>query len=214
VPVWPFTYTLRVLIIDAYNVLHAARKVHEGLSGLTVVGLARMVMGSRWGGANAVLVCDGSGGRSAVPDELVHPEAPVRVVFAGPGKDADALIERMVIDAERGGRGAGGLVVVSSDKGVQASAVGPVGPKARRMTSERFLRELLADAARAGVGGGERGAALDDDEVRRWVERFGGAGDSPRPPPAEVERVKRDSDDLLRGIDPDELDMKKWLGEG
>jgi hypothetical protein len=164
-----------------------------------------------------VLVCDGSGGRAGVDDGLFHPDAPIRVVFAGPGKDADAAIARMVIEAERraGGKGAGDVTVVSSDKGVLASAVGPIGPKARRMTSEVFLRQLLADVGRSGGGQRRADGTLDGAEVRRWLERFGVGGTAPSSPPAgDAPKVPPPTDDLLRGIDPGDLDMGKWLGEG
>jgi predicted RNA-binding protein with PIN domain len=209
-----------VLIIDTYNVLHAASATHEGLSGLNLATLIRLLTASRWSGGPALLICDGSGGRSAVPDGHLHPEAPIRVVFAGPGKDADSAIERMIIDAEhRAGRAGGsGITVVSSDKRVLAAAIGPVGPKARRMTSEQFLKALLDDARRSGMTDPSRPDTLDKESVADWVRRFGvqapGVKDVPKDPAAERRGTHGTKpEDWPEGINPDDLDMAKWLNE-
>jgi predicted RNA-binding protein with PIN domain len=198
-----------VLIIDAFNVLHAAPTVHPGLRGLTLPALIRLLEHTRWAPGPAVLVCDGSGGRAPVPDQYLRADAPIRVLFAGPGKDADAAIERMVIQAEHhtGNRGARHITVVSSDKAVLASAVGPIGPKARRMTSESFLREVLLDVARAG-GGRPHDLPLDAAEVQQWLQRFESQPPTHKPPASTTPAT-----DPLEGIDPADLDMRKWLGE-
>lgn len=226
-----------VLIIDAYNVLHAAPRVDPGFNGLTLPGLVRLVQASRFQ-AGVVLVCDGTGTRTGLDDSHTHPEAPVRVVFAGPGKDADAAIARLVIEEERTGR-AGAVTVVSSDKGVLASAIGPFGPKARRMTSEQFMRTVLDDAARSSsFGGGTVELArptLDAESAARWMREFGidpdarptqpsvtpfnsptkpeGEGQAKRPPDSESRATKEPVQDWPEGIDPDDLDMRKWLKE-
>jgi predicted RNA-binding protein with PIN domain len=220
----------RVLIVDSYNVLHAAPRVDPGFAGLTLSGLASLLAASRFQGSGVILVCDGTGTRTGVDESLTHPDAPVRVVFAGPGKDADAAIERLVIEEERKGR-SGSLTVVSSDKGVLASAIGPFGPKPKRMTSEQLLRMLVQDAARAERSPGnapvpDRGS-LDSDAVRRWVKQFGfepvERPSAPAPRPADPARANEPApnaaagpapkQDWPDGIDPDDLDMRKWLKE-
>lgn len=208
-----------VLILDTYNVLHAAPAVHGGLSGLNLATLIRLLTTSRWSSGPAILVCDGTGARSAVPDGHLHPDAPIRVVFAGPGKDADSAIERLIIEAERraGRAGGSGITVVSSDKGVLASAIGPVGPKARRMTSEQFLKALLDDARRAGLSDPSRPESLDKESVADWVRRFGiDSAIAAKPPDPGAERRGTQgtpAQDWPEGIDPDDLDMRKWLKE-
>jgi predicted RNA-binding protein with PIN domain len=206
-----------VLIIDAYNVLHAAGKVHEGLGGLTLPRLVGLIQAGRWSGGPVMLICDGTGTRTGIDESLCHPEAPIRVVFAGPGRDADSAIERLIEDQERKGR-AGATTIVSSDKRVLASAIGPIGAKARRMTSERFVRVFLEDAARSSTPAATpKPEALDRDSVAHWLRRFGidptesphraAAGPNPSPPPA----LETPAQDWPDGIDPDDLDMGKWL---
>ncbi len=234
-----------VIIIDAYNVLHAAANVQPDLAGLTLPDLARLIEASRHQNGS-ILVCDGTGTRTGIDDRFMHPDAPVRVVFAGPGKDADSAIARMVIEEERKGR-AGSVTVVSSDKGVLASAIGPFGAKAKRMTSEQFVRIIMDDAARGGGGSGgannfapdpARGS-LDPDAARRWMKEFGydaPAPDStppkpspsslpapapptapspnksaPQQPPSTPSTPAPPAEDWPEGINPDDLDMGKWL---
>lgn len=212
-----------MLMVDGYNVLHAAGTVHEGLGGLSLPGLLGLIESSRWAGGPVLVVCDGTGRGTGIGMEQTRPDAPVRVVFAGPGKDADAAIERLVIEEERRGR-AGRVVVVSSDKGVLASAIGPVGAKAKRMTSEQFVRALVEDAARAGGKGAlgkPRGEALGESDVKEWVRRFGLEGDASQASrgeprggdPKSSGSESGGTQDWPDGIDPDDLDMGKWLKE-
>ena len=232
-----------MLIVDTYNVLHAAPRVDPGFAGLTLPALVRLLQASRFQ-SDTILVCDGTGTRTGIDESFLHPDSPIRVTFAGPGKDADAAIARLVIEEERKGR-AGSVTVVSSDKGVLASAIGPFGPKARRMTSEQFVRTILDDAARSSSLGGKPVDAprptLDAESAKRWLREFGIDPDA-RPPvpainnssppantnapegPLHAERggtrnqqpgsenrgTKQDWPD---GINPDDLDMRKWLKE-
>lgn len=221
-----------VLIIDAYNVLHAAPRVDPGFAGLNLPSLVRLVLASRFQ-SGAVLVCDGTGSRTGLDESYAHTDSPVRVVFTGPGKDADSAIARLVIEEERTGR-AGTVTVVSSDKGVLASAIGPFGPKARRMTSEQFMRTVLDDASRSssfGSGVAERmRPTLDAESAARWMREFGvdprtpeaSRNIEPSAPPKSTkpESTNRDTPDSKEsaqdwpeGIDPDDLDMRKWLKE-
>lgn len=207
-----------VLIVDTYNVLHAAPAAHEGLSGLNLATLIRFLAASRWSGGPVLLVCDGTGSRSAVPDGHLHPEAPIRVVFAGPGKDADSVIERLIIEAEHraGKAGGSGITVVSSDKRVLAAAIGPVGPKARRMSSEQFLKALLDDARRGGsLPDPSRPDSLNKESVADWVRRFGvdATTGGQTQGPASDKRAASGNEVWPEGIDPDDLDMRKWLKE-
>lgn len=165
------------------------------------------------------MVCDGSGGRLGIDEAFLHPDAPVRVIFAGPGKDADSLIERLMQEQERLGK-AGAAVVVSSDKQVLASAIGPLGAKAKRMTSEQFIRALVDDGIRAGARTQAVPAAktepLDAEAVRQWLRAFGMEQVTPPPrltpnsPSPTLETPSRTLDPL-DGIHPDDLDMEKWL---
>ncbi len=228
----PIRYPLPVLIVDTYNVLHAAPRVDPGFAGLTLPALVRLLQASRFQ-SDTILVCDGTGTRTGIDESFLHPDSPIRVTFAGPGKDADTAIARLVIEEERKGR-AGSVTVVSSDKGVLASAIGPFGPKARRMTSEQFVRTILDDAARSSSLGGKPVDAprptLDAESAKHWLREFGidpswvprlsepGSGPSAKPgsenrttpTPGSENRAIQDWPD---GINPDDLDMRKWLKE-
>lgn len=206
---------------------------------MTLPGLVRLLESSRFR-SGTLLVCDGTGSSTGLDGSFTHPDAPVRVVFAGPGKDADSAIARLVMEEERKGR-AGTVTVVSSDKGVLASAIGPFGPKARRMTSEQFMRMVLDDAGRSaslGSGGAEPARpTLDAESARQWMREFG-IEPGPRIPrepeqdapeelidPGSESRATQGPGSENRGtqsgrtqewpdgIDPDDLDMRKWLKE-
>lgn len=145
------------------------------------------VSGSATGGVvEAVMVVDGTGGglqqqlgRFGSLERGGRPGVRVRVRFAGPGVEADDLIERMLEERARRGSGpARGCLVVSSDKRVQAAAR---GVHARFVPSEVFLA-LLAGS----VGGQAHGTVRDsvpvrpsfasevplDRESTRWWMRF------------------------------------------
>jgi hypothetical protein len=107
---------------------------------------------------------------------------------------------------------------VSSDKGVLASAVGPVGPKARRLTSDQFLHALIEDARRSGAADPARPDSLSKESVADWVRRFGvqapDGKDGPKAPGSESRDTQgTNAQDWPEGIDPDDLDMRKWLKE-
>lgn len=183
-----------MLIIDVFNVLHAAPKVTPELGMAGVGGLVRLgraIPLSRFGGEPAWLVCDGTaGGLGAQMAEQVNTDL-VHVMCAGPGKDADALIEHQLDQLERAGR-LGGVLVISSDRRVQAAAV---GVRVRWLSSESFLQALADDLRRRGraehqrTGGRPELAArdgLDAEAAAAWLREFGlenkvaGEGQEPR----------------------------------
>jgi predicted RNA-binding protein with PIN domain len=181
-----------MLIVDTFNVLHAVPQVAPRageLGGATIDGLARLIATGRWRSTEALLVCDGTGGGRArtgaawgMGGVLV---GRVRAVFAGPGKDADSSIEALLEDQEHRGA-AHRCTVVSSDKRVKAAAAG-VGVKqgrARWMSSQAFIVQLMEDAARAYRRDEQRSASLgragaeglDPDSVAYWLAAFGFGG--------------------------------------
>ncbi|MBY0312543.1 MAG: NYN domain-containing protein [Phycisphaerales bacterium] len=218
-----------MLLIDAYNLVHALGK--SAGTGVNLGGLVSLLdaAGTRVsGGQRVVLVCDGTGRGGGVGDEYTRADAQIRVVFAGPGKDADSALERMLEEwcHFHGGR-ADRVTVVSSDKRVQAAAL---GCHAGRISSERFAAGLVEGVRRA-RGGQELGAArpesVDSDEAALWLKEFG-VGDQGREPKtaagdqrttqksAEDERTTRENvarEEWPDGIDPADLDMRTWLEE-
>jgi hypothetical protein len=169
-----------VLVIDAYNVLWAADTVGAaGPPGLEQ--LAGWLGRSRYAERETVLVCDGR------PPPWLARRAPadaaglhrgllggVKVLFAGPGRDADALIEELV----EAHRSRGGLLVVSSDGRVRQAAR---RAQADVISSLDFLRELAADRARGRMPGKPAFASqvpLDAGSTAWWIRQFGLGADA------------------------------------
>jgi hypothetical protein len=187
---------LVVVIVDAYNVLHTTGVLPPDLAGLEVDGLAHLIADSRHARDRVVLVCDGTGGgrtahspsRHAGPGGrgamsrgatgTPHQGSAVHILYAGPGREADAAMET-IIDREgrSGGRGGGNkrrMLVVSSDRRLRTAAR---RVRARWISSEGFLAQLAADA-RAGRrkhrGPSPRQAVpLDAYSVAEWMREFG-----------------------------------------
>lgn len=218
-----------VFLIDAYNLVHALGKVVG--TGVNLGGLVRLIeaAGTRaTGGQRVVLVCDGTGRGGGVGEEYTRVDAPIRVVFAGPGKDADSAIEKTLDHwvHVHGGR-ADGVTVVSSDKRVQAAAL---GCHAARVSSERFATAIVEAArAKGGASTAQDRPDIDSDAAEYWLREFGFQG-RPREQAASPEDKKTKNDtstsgaasepvsqgedqEWPEGIDPTDLDMRTWLKE-
>jgi hypothetical protein len=185
----------RVLIVDAFNVLHAS--VQAGLGRIDTNRLKALISHSHWGTAHVVLVFDGSGGprapgrgslrRAAEAGlELESRGSGISEIYAGGGADrestggldADAVIESLLEREERMGRGRQ-ATVVSSDKRVRAAAT---GARAKSIGSEEFLKRLAEDVRKAHErakrkDGGRPGFATDEGadsgRTEYWLREFG-----------------------------------------
>ncbi len=138
-----------MLLIDTYNVLHtpaALRSLHDEP---TPGHLAVLVAASRFRRDRAALICDGS----PHPEHL-GPSAErraafryrvegVEIVYAGPGRDADSLIERWIARDSAPRR----LKIVSNDRRLIRAAK---AVRARPVSADGFVETLLDDAERAG----------------------------------------------------------------
>lgn len=203
-----------MLILDTNNVLHAASKVGAGR--IDAALLKQWIQTGRYRSEQIVLVFDGRGGRETL-------QSPVEVGFslgsapggfhevhAGPGCDADTVIESLLEHEDRLGRGRL-AVVVSTDKRVRAAAA---AARARSVTSEAFLRLLVEDlrsrdaATRRATGGRPDFATDEGSDAGRteyWMRQFGlvdepgNKSDAPRAPaePTEAEIGAIDMESLL-----------------
>jgi len=231
------------LLVDAYNALHVTGVLPPEIAGVDAPGLARLVARSRYGSRACWLVCDGAppGSRRSggvIRQPVAGVEA-VEIVYAGPGRDADSAIERL-IERDTAPRQ---LLVVSSDRRILTAAR---KRRCRTLTSEAFLARLAEDHSKPGTGTEPYpefalDVPLDPAEARRWRERLGVTNldvpaspdplkntkpaDKPnRPDAGAAESVDADEppaprDPLIeealrewRGrIDPGELDMRRWL---
>jgi predicted RNA-binding protein with PIN domain len=227
-----------VLIVDAFNVLHASAKA--GLGRIDVARLKALIEHSHWGGEHVVLVFDGPGGpssparttlRRAVDAglDLESRASGISDVYAAGGAghaDADSVIESLLEREEQMGRGRLAMVV-SSDKRVRAAAT---GARAKSITSEEFLRKLADDVRKAHARaqnqhGGRPGFATDEGvdagRTEYWLREFGlgvdGKPDTPptppRPPAVGGDRTpaKSEREEWGGKIDADDLDMDKIL---
>lgn len=147
-------------------------------------------------GFRAILVCDGTAGGLAKesPEPVVGPNrVEVRIMFAGPGRDADSLIEHL-LEVELLAKRASGCLVVSSDKRVQQAAR---GVRAKALPSREFLI-LLGRTLTSPARGREiddrpefaRQTPLDPATTRWWMRTFGFAleGEPQSPPAASITR--------------------------
>lgn len=153
-----------MLLIDTYNVLHVTGVLPPDLAGMDLPDLVKLIGRSRYNARPATLVCDGHGGRSAGARM-----GDVHVLFSGPTREADDLIETL-IDRYAHGRT---LTVISSDRRLRKAA-------RRRgadwLSSEAFLRLLIQDhRRRADPGPPVYGTEipLNKWSVEAWVAEFG-----------------------------------------
>lgn len=166
---------LVVLLVDAYNVLHVTGVLPPALAGIDLAGLAGLIGESRYGRARVVLVCDGAH-RGVDEEILVGLEAVrgaghgVRTVWAGPGRDADSLIEAYLASPGR----RSGVVVVSSDRRLRRAAK---RERVKWVDSAKFLAQVAADVERGGSSAGHGPARprtpISGDAAEGWAERFG-----------------------------------------
>lgn len=229
------------LIVDAYNVLHVEGILPPEIAGPDTLALARLVAESRYGGRGCWLVCDGappgsrrSGGMIRQPARGVER---VEIVYAGPNRDADSLIERHIAQDSAPRQ----LLVVSSDRRILTAA------RKRRcaaMPSEAFLSHLAHDHKHPRAGAVYPDFALDVPldpvETKRWRERLGvkdfdmpaspdplkknrrrtakpeagSKSDNEKPPSPPTDPLLNEALREWDGrLDLNDLDMRRWLGE-
>lgn len=226
-----------MLLIDTYNVLHTSGILPSDLAGLDADALADLITASRYADRAVKLVCDGA---RANPG----PRRPgVEFLFAGPGAEADDLLERIIRTNSAPRR----LLVISSDRRVIAAARRRRAPT---LSSDKFLAQLAADRHRPrsrGLPAFVHEIPLDAYSVDHWMREFGlgpadveelrrrrPAGlDHPTDPPSRRLQASPPPQSVPAGppaapADPillaaqqewpgrvglDDLDMRKWLGE-
>jgi hypothetical protein len=161
-----------MLIVDAYNVLHITGVLPPEIAGVDLPGLARLVALSRYRITDTLLVCDGPHRHEAA--DIVPP---CHTQFAGPGNDADAIIEALLARTPRSKR----AIVISSDARLRRAAG---KHHARYLRSEVWLHQLAIDylAHQRGVGPASRQPLrpdfarelpLDPHTAARWAADMG-----------------------------------------
>lgn len=104
------------MLIDGYNLYHAAVRVDEEWQALSRSAMCRYVESFLGPRSDALIVFDGAWPRERCEEESMT--GPVQVTYAGPGRDADTVIERL-IEANTAPRR---LIVVSSDRRLRTAA--------------------------------------------------------------------------------------------
>ncbi len=186
-----------MLLIDAYNVLHAQWALPSAERGMDVPGLVRLVGRSRYAERRIRVVCDGRPGPQWPQSGLLETHSGLvwtrlggaEVVFSGADREADDVIED-VLERASGLR----VLLVSSDRRL-IRAAGQAG--ADQVGNGTFLKQLSADIR--AKPGADRPAfvsevPLDAYSVAHWMREFGyepGATlerppspEAPRPPKA------------------------------
>lgn len=163
-----------MLLLDAYNILHARAALPPRLAGVEVPGLVHLIGRSRYAGRPVRIVCDGRRPPTDRAAALRSGEervtlGPAEIWYAGEGRDADGLIERILREDSAARR----MLVVSSDRRLQRAAS---RARADFLASETFLRQLAQDeTARRELPLPEFATAipLDSYSVGHWIREFG-----------------------------------------
>ncbi len=152
------------IILDAYNVLHCTHILPSKHAMMNVTQLCRLLADSHWQTGRIVVVCDGT--RNALDEDV---PGNVELIYAGGGRDADSVIERLIADdnAPRD------LTVVSNDRRVQSAAR---RRKAKVLASEDFLRDLVRRKPPR-----PKGKPQTEADADKWVKEFGLDGDASLP---------------------------------
>jgi len=154
-------------IIDGYNLLHSIHKADEDSDAISDAQLCRivdafLVQTSQKG----VIIFDGTGPPNKSPFDNMNR---LEVFFAGPGRDADTVIENKIsasTDAKR-------LTVVSSDRRILQAAR---ARKAAVLKSNVFWDNLHRQLSRkkpAREPAAKRGGLISEGETDQWLRIFG-----------------------------------------
>jgi len=153
-------------LIDGHNLLWSIRQNDERFEPVETAGLCRTIgLYLNDVGDSGEVVFDGAG---PMDKRDFYGIRGLRVIFAGPGTDADTVIEGKI----RASRARRKLCIVSNDRRVRAAGQ---RVKARVMGSDAFweavLKRLLRKRPAAEPPGKRRG--LSDSETEQWLKRLG-----------------------------------------
>ncbi len=155
-----------MFIIDGHNLLHSIREADEGPESISDVQLCRIVgRYLKLAGEKGEIIFDGTGPRDKSEFDNI---SNLEVLFAGPGTDADTIIE----DKIRANTAPKRLTIVSSDRRLRKAAQ---ARKAMAVKSEVFWNNLQKQLSRK-KGIREPAAkrqGLTESETKQWLEFFG-----------------------------------------
>jgi predicted RNA-binding protein with PIN domain len=155
------------LIIDAYNVTRS--DLPTALGELSVARLCVMLSESAWARrGRVVVVCDGAPTALGL---LESPAAGVVLSYAGHGRKADDLIEKLV-GAERT---PSQCVVVTSDRKLRHRVKDAGGKtiKSAELVAELLEQHRQQRDAQKQSPSSPKPRTLSEDQTRRWMREFG-----------------------------------------
>ncbi len=154
------------VIIDGHNLLHTTHKSEEGSYALNDVQLCRIVgRYLKLTRETGEIIFDGAGPRDKGGfDNIIN----LDVSFAGPGSDADTVIERKIKASTAPKR----LTVVSSDRRLRRAAQ---TRKATAVKSEDFWIDIQRQLRKRKTvrEPAEKQLGLTEGETKQWLEFFG-----------------------------------------
>lgn len=178
-----------MLLIDAWNLLHATATRAEPLADLDVRSLVAVLARTRWAGTKTMLVCDGPrpGSGHAAPGAATIAEA--RIIYTGATREADDQIEQILESCSFARR----ITVVSSDKRLRRAAK---RAGAHWLSAQAFCKQIEADLARAKrepVPAFAREIPLGPYAVDHWMREFALPDDwGPRVDPSPIQPPSAD----------------------
>jgi hypothetical protein len=155
-----------MFLIDGHNLLHMVLKSEENAGATTDLELCRVL--SRYMtqvGRPGVIIFDGSGPPDKSGFDYI---ANLEILFAGPGADADTVIEDKICASTAPKR----MTVVSNDRRLRRAA------RARKCTSmktEVFWADILKELCRKRPESepAAKRFGLSDSETDQWLDAFG-----------------------------------------
>ncbi len=156
-----------MFVIDGYNLLHSILKASEGFEQISDVWLCRIINEYlRLTGEKGEIVFDGTGPRDKSPLENI---SNLEVFFAGPGADADTLIESKIKASTAPKR----LMIVSSDRRIQTAAHSRRAPAVKALIFwDDLCKRLSREKKKIKEPQGKR-HGLTDGETDQWLKFFG-----------------------------------------
>ncbi len=155
-----------MVIIDGHNLLHTIQKAYEGFESLTDIRLCGVIdRFLKLTSEKGLIIFDGTGPRDK---ERFETFGNLEVVFAGPGHDADTVIEEKILQNTAPRR----LTVVSSDRRLRrAAALRRALPVKSQVFWDQVQKELSRKRHKPEPGA-KRGG-LTEGETQQWLKFFG-----------------------------------------
>ena len=155
------------IVIDGYNLLHSIRKTSEDSEQISDVWLCRIINEYlKLAGEKGEIVFDGTGPRDKSPFENI---SNLEVFFAGPGADADTLIESKIKASTAPKR----LLIISSDRRIRSAAHSRRATAVKALTFWDELCKRLSRSKKKAKEPTQKRQGLTEGETDQWLKFFG-----------------------------------------